>query len=108
MNMHSDVPDGRQLNGFPLEGIRVLDVTHAVAGPFCTMLLADAGAEVIKVEPPVTGESQRHTWGWIPIETGEPLTARYAYLSRGKKTITLNLKQLRVKRCSRNSLKRAT
>ena len=43
----------------PLEGIRVIDCSHIVAGPFTAMLLAQAGAQVIKLEPPVTGERLR-------------------------------------------------
>ncbi|MBI4201137.1 MAG: CoA transferase [Chloroflexi bacterium] len=85
------------MNGLPLDGIKVLDVTHAVAGPFCTMLLADAGAEVIKVEPPHTGEMGRQGRPHITSDTGEPLSLRYVQLNRGKKTITLNLRDAKGK-----------
>ena len=51
----------------PLEGIRVLDLTQAYSGPFCTMNLADHGAEVIKIEVPNLGDQTR-TWG--PIYNG--------------------------------------
>ena len=85
------------MNGLPLDGIRVLDVTHHTAGPFCTMLLADAGAEVIKVEPPHTGEASRQNGAPIDSDTGELLSVRYVWLSRGKKTITLNLRDAKGK-----------
>ena len=46
----------------PLEGIKVLDLSHALAGPFCSTMLADYGAEVIKIEPPGLGDIAR-AWG---------------------------------------------
>lgn len=69
-----------------LEGIRVLDITQAYSGPFCSMHLADHGAEVIKVEP-VSGEQTR-IWG--PIKNG--YSAYYACVNRNKKGIALDLK----------------
>lgn len=71
-----------------LEGVRVLDLTHAYNGPFATMWLADNGAEVIKIEPP-SGDECR-SWGPIDEKSGE--SGFFAYLNRNKKGITLNLK----------------
>lgn len=71
----------------PLEGIRVLDLTQAYSGPFCTMNLADHGAEVIKIETPCAGDQTR---GWGPMENG--FSGYYAYVNRNKKGMTLNLK----------------
>ena len=71
----------------PLEGIRVLDLTQAYSGPFCTMNLADHGAEVIKIETPPYGDQTR---GWGPMDNG--FSGYYAYINRNKKGMTLNLK----------------
>lgn len=70
-----------------LEGIRVLDLTQAYSGPFCTMHLADHGAEVIKIERPGIGDQSR-TWG--PFKNN--YSAYYAFLNRNKKGLSLNLK----------------
>ncbi len=72
----------------PLEKIRVLDVSRVLAGPFCSMILADLGAEVIKVEKPGVGDDTR-AWG-PPFINGE--SAYYLSVNRGKKSVTLNLK----------------
>jgi CoA:oxalate CoA-transferase len=69
-----------------LEGIRILDFTRVMAGPFCTALLADVGAEVIKVETP-DGDDYRHIG---PFKGGE--SALFIQMNRGKKSITANLK----------------
>ena len=72
----------------PLEGIRVLDLSHALAGPFCSTMLADYGAEVIKIEPPGIGDIAR-AWG-TPLPGGE--TDYFASLHRNKKGMVLDLK----------------
>jgi len=71
-----------------LEGIRIVDFSRALAGPYCTMLLADMGAEVIKVEAPVAGDDSR-AWG-PPFVEGE--SAYFLSVNRNKKSISLNLK----------------
>jgi crotonobetainyl-CoA:carnitine CoA-transferase CaiB-like acyl-CoA transferase len=71
----------------PLKGVRVLDLTRVLAGPYCAMLLGDMGAEVIKVEEPGKGDDTR---GWPPFAGGE--STYFMSVNRNKKSITLNLK----------------
>lgn len=71
-----------------LEGIRVLDLTQALSGPFCTMQLADHGAEVIKIEAPDGGDITRK---WLPDVNGK--SAYFTTHNRNKKSITLDLRQ---------------
>ncbi len=71
----------------PLSGIRVLDVSRAIAGPYGSMILADLGAEVIKIEPPRWGERARHIPG--PNHKGE--SYYFLAFNRNKKSVTLNL-----------------
>ena len=71
-----------------LEGIRVLDLTRAVAGPFCTLMLGDQGADVIKIEMPGSGDDTRH-WG-PPFIEGE--SAYFLSINRNKRSLTLNFK----------------
>ena len=75
----------------PLEGLRVLDVTHIVAGPFCSMILADMGAEVIKIERPGSGERGRGNGPFIEGPDGQRVSARYLGLNRNKKSVSLDL-----------------
>lgn len=70
-----------------LEGVRVLDLTRMLAGPYCTALLSDIGAEIIKVETPGVGDDARH---FAPRRGGE--SYYFMLINRGKKSVTLNLK----------------
>jgi len=71
----------------PLHGVRVIDMTRVLAGPFCTMSLGDMGAEVIKVEEPGRGDDTR---GWPPFVHGE--ATYFLSVNRNKKSLTLDLK----------------
>ena len=75
----------------PLEGIRVIDFTQIIAGPYCARLLADCGAEVIKLEP-VIGEHMRNA---PPQRDGH--SSYYGHLNAGKKSVAVNLTDPRVK-----------
>ncbi|RDU96662.1 CaiB/BaiF CoA transferase family protein [Trinickia dinghuensis] len=70
-----------------LEGIRVIEVCNVAAGPFCGMLLADMGADVVKLEHPDGGDTLR---AWPPISQG--FSENFASLNRNKRSVTLNLK----------------
>jgi formyl-CoA transferase len=84
-----------------LEGIRVLDLTHAHAGPICTYYMAAMGAEIIKVEPP-WGEMNRF---FPPLVKG--VSPYFAHLGRGKNSVTLNLKDPRGKEMFKEMAKKA-
>jgi len=71
----------------PLKGLKILDLTRVLAGPYCTMLLGDLGANVIKVEMPKSGDDSRH---FGPYQNGE--SAYFMSLNRNKRSMTLNLK----------------
>src|SRR5467141_3847393 len=71
----------------PLAGVRILDLTRLLPGGYCTLLLADMGGDVVKVEEPGKGDYIR----WTPPMVGEESAAHRA-LNRGKRSITLNLK----------------
>lgn len=73
--------------GLPLDGVRILDLSRYLPGPFCSQLLADFGAEVIKIEDPRGGELGRHL---APLVNGE--STRFYTVNRNKKSITLDLK----------------
>ena len=75
----------------PLAAYRVLDLTRVLAGPFCTMVLADLGAEVIKIEEPSHGDDAR---SWGPPFIG-PQSAYFVGVNRTKKSVAINLKDPR-------------
>src|SRR5580704_1678653 len=79
------------MNGRPssLDGIRVLDFSHALAGPYCTLLLADFGARVYKVEGPGVGDMGR---GWGPPFAGAQASF-FLGLNRGKYGVAIDLKR---------------
>jgi formyl-CoA transferase len=80
-HMNNDYPG-------PLDGVRVLDLTRVLAGPYCTMFLGDLGAEVVKVEQPGVGDDTR---GWGPPFVGGE-SAYFLCVNRNKKSITVDFK----------------
>jgi crotonobetainyl-CoA:carnitine CoA-transferase CaiB-like acyl-CoA transferase len=107
----------------PLTGLRVLDLTRVVAGPFCTMMLGDMGAEVLKIEEPARGDDSR---GWAPFihpvassanedrpVTPEPRSGEggwssfYLALNRSKKSVALDLKSAEGAAALRRLIERA-
>lgn len=78
----------------PLHNIRILDMTRALAGPYCTMMLGDLGADVIKVERPLSGDESR---GWGPPFVGAPYgpypgeSAYFIAANRNKRSVTVNI-----------------
>jgi len=83
---------GEKAKGGALDGIRVLDLTRVLAGPFCSMLLGDMGAEIIKIEVPNGGDDARR---YPPFIGGE--SAYFMNLNRNKKSLVLDLKRARAK-----------
>lgn len=86
----------------PLEGIRVIELCNVAAGPFCGMLLADMGADLVKVENPDGGDTLR---SWPPITDG--YSENFASLNRNKRSVTLNLKEPKDAELFRGLLKTA-
>jgi len=78
------IDDGLKL----LEGVRVVDFSQALSGPYCTLMLADLGADVVKVEPPARGDDARH---WGPPFVGED-AAYFVSVNRNKRSVALDLK----------------
>src|ERR1700733_3917868 len=75
----------------PLEGIRVLDITNVLAGPFCTYQLGMMGAEVIKIEQPGRGDLARNL-GADPAAAARGMGASFVAVNCGKQSVTLDLK----------------
>jgi formyl-CoA transferase len=81
----------------PLDNIRILDITRALAGPYCTMMLGDLGADVVKVERPGSGDETR---GWGPPFVGKPYgpypgeSAYFIAANRNKRSITVNIQTM--------------
>jgi succinate--hydroxymethylglutarate CoA-transferase len=83
----------RSLHNSPLEGVRVLDLTRIVAGPYCTMILSDLGAEVIKIERPGSGDEARK-WG-PPFFKNSTETPYFVAVNRNKKSVCVDIKSSR-------------
>ena len=91
----------------PLSGIRVLGLEQYVAGPTCTMILADAGAEVIKIEPPETGDPRRALPPFAKNEQGKKSSGGFMRFNRNKKSLSLDLKQEKGKEIFRALIKKS-
>lgn len=87
----------------PLAGMRVVDLSRVLAGPYCTMMLADLGADVVKVEQPGEGDETR-TWG-PPYHGGE--ATYFLSVNRGKRSVALDLKNAEHREAARALIRRA-
>ncbi|MFX1449730.1 MAG: CoA transferase, partial [Promethearchaeota archaeon] len=76
----------------PLEGIKILDLSRLLPGPFATLLLGDLGASVLKVEDNIQGDYARWREPYIKTKNGKKINYTFYCLNRNKKSITLNLK----------------
>ena len=86
----------------PFSDLFILDFTHVYSGPYCTMLLADLGARVVKIERPGSGDDTRH---YLPFKNGE--SGYFAYLNRNKESLTLDLKSPEGKRIALELMKKS-
>ena len=94
MTLAHEMPSSPSMPG-PMEGLRVLDLTRQIAGPYCTKLMADYGAEVIKIEQPGVGDPLRHLPPFFHDEPDPEGSLQFLYLNTNKKGITLDLKSER-------------
>jgi crotonobetainyl-CoA:carnitine CoA-transferase CaiB-like acyl-CoA transferase len=81
----------RQLATYPLRGVRVLDFTRILSGPYCSLLLRDMGADVIKVEKTGSGDDTRH-WGPPFLDEARGISTYFAALNRGKRSFALDFR----------------
>ncbi|MDA0698469.1 MAG: CoA transferase, partial [Chloroflexi bacterium] len=89
--MNTEAPDSAP--GQPLlRGVRIIDLSRVLAGPYCTQLLGDLGADVIKIEQPGRGDDTRQ---WGPPYTASGEAAYFLSANRNKRSLTLNLKHAR-------------
>ena len=86
--VQSKAPMPAPTGAMPLNGIRVVDLTRVLAGPYCTMMLADYGADIVKIEPPKVGDDSRAFGPFVGKES-----AYFMSLNRNKRSITLNFKR---------------
>jgi len=96
------------MNEQAFSGLRVLDCTQGVAGPYCTKLLADFGAEVIKVENPQGGDGTRSTGPFLKNEPHPEKSGAFFYLNTNKKSVTLNLESKEGAKIFKELVKRAS
>jgi len=78
-----------------LSNLRIIDLTHSVAGPYCTKLMVGFGAEVIKIERPETGDGMRRLGPFYKNHEGLETSIPFLWLNTGKKSITLNIKTVK-------------
>ena len=90
-----------------LQDLVILDLTRVLAGPFCTMMLSDMGAQVIKIEVPGTGDDTRTYPPFRKNKDGKQESLYYANINRNKKSLTLNLKSEEGKDIFRRLVKKA-
>src|SRR5438309_5633201 len=87
--MQSDRSQSTSGRSGPLAGLKVIDLTHVMAGPTCTLMLADMGADVIKIEKSPNGDDSRHM---IPPKVGDE-TAAFLMMNRNKRGMAIDLKK---------------
>lgn len=90
-----------------LDGVKVIDLTHHIAGPYCTKLLAEFGAEVVKIERPGVGDLGRRAGPFLADNANGEKSGLFLYLNMGKKSVTLDLKSVTGRRLLRELVDRA-